>query len=133
MPLFCVVTDENERGNEFILPISKMKFYCSTKKYLSANWQNLLKYMNPESVGGFLGTVSKNLDDFADGELSKLMLSTATDCGISIAEGTFEALSGPAGVALKAMFAITSVTDILIEMNDGLDCLYQGSIRIKTV
>lgn len=102
-------------------------------KYTEKLWKGVVKelYMNPESVGGFLDTVSKNLDEFADGELSKLMLSTATDCGIGIAEGTFEALAGPAGVALKAMFAITSVTDILIEMNDGLDCLYQGSINIS--
>lgn len=87
-------------------------------------------YMNSESIGGFLNTVSKNLDELADGEFTSLMLSTAMDCGIGIAEGTFEALAGPAGVALKAIFTITSVGDILIEMNDGLDCMYNGYIKI---
>lgn len=104
------------------------------EKFTEKLWKGVGEelYMNSESVGGFLDTVSKNLDEFADGELAELMISTAANCGIGIAEGTFEALAGPAGVALKAMFTITSVTDVLIEMNDGLDCLYQGSIKIKT-
>ncbi len=104
------------------------------EKFTEKLWKGVGEelYMNSESVGGFLDTVSKNLDEFANGELTELMISTAANCGIGIAEGTFEALAGPAGVALKAMFTITSVTDVLIEMNDGLDCLYQGSIKIKT-
>lgn len=100
-----------------------------TDKFLKGVNKEL--YMNSESVGGFLDTVSKNLDEFADGELAELIISTATNCGIGIAEGTFEALAGPAGVALKAIFTITSVNDALIEMNDGLGCLYQGSISIN--
>lgn len=90
-------------------------------------------YMNSESIGGFLETVSKNLDELADGKLTELIFSTAANCGISIAEGTFKALAGPAGVALKAIFTINSVSDTLVEMNDGLVCLNQGSIKIKTV
>lgn len=103
------------------------------KKFTDKLWKGVGEelYMNSESVGGFLDTVSKNLDEFADGELAELVISTATNCGIGIAEGTFGALAGPAGVALKAIFTITSVNDVLIEMNDGLDCLYQGSISIN--
>ena len=88
-------------------------------------------YMNSESIGGFIDTISKNLDELADGEFTELMLSTAGNCGISVAEGTFEALAGPAGVALKGFFALTSVTDAITEMNDGVNCMYQGSIKIQ--
>lgn len=88
-------------------------------------------YMNSESIGGFIDTISKNLDELADGEFTELMLSTAGNCGISVAEGTFEALAGPAGVALKGMFALTSATDAIMEMNDGVNCMYQGSIKIQ--
>ena len=103
------------------------------KKFTDKLWKGVGKelFMNSESIGSFLDTVSKNLDEFADGELAELVLSTATNCGIGIAEGTFEALAGPVGVALKAMFTIASVTDFLLEMKDGLDCLYQGSININ--
>lgn len=104
-------------------------------KYTEKLWKGFSGelYMNSESIGGFLDTVSKNLDEFSDGKLAELVFSTAKSCGIGIAESTFEALTGPVGVALKAIFTITSVTDTLMEMNDGLNCLYKGSININAI
>lgn len=103
-------------------------------KYTDALCKGITKefYMKPSSVGEFTETISKNLDELADGELVDLMLSTASSCGVSIAESTFEKLSGPAGIALKGLFSFSKLTNELMEVNDLTTYMYNESIKIKT-
>ena len=86
--------------------------------------------LTPEGVGNVADTLAHNLDKLGEGEITKLMISSASSCGISIAESTFENLTGPIGSVLKGMFTFASVTESVLEMKDGLDCLYGRSITI---
>ena len=97
-------------------------------------WKNVSKkiYFTPTYITSFINGVCESLDNFTDADLASLIFNTASSCGISIAEKTFKSFAGPVGVALDTIFTITTVTDVLIEIDDATSYLNCGSIEIHT-
>lgn len=93
-------------------------------------WKNVGKeiLITSESMGDFADTVARNIDEL---KLGGIIADTATDFGCSVGENVFTDLAGPAGTALKVMFSIGKVENIIIQQNDLIQSTGVGSIYIQ--
>ncbi len=80
-------------------------------------WKNVAKdtFATSESMGNFADTITNNIDNLA---LGSIIADTAFDFGWSIGEKAFTYFSGPIGEALKLMFFIGKVENVLIHYID---------------
>lgn len=112
--------------------------------------QNLCKgvsdkvFFSTESLGSFSETIIKNLNEF---DLMDVIEDTAKDFGVSIGEKMFHFVSGPAGKALDAIFAMgkfeneflqhmnfvrsQGVGSVYIQIKKGFDHLSRSKWRAK--
>ena len=93
-------------------------------------WKNIGKeaVLTPESMGNFVDTAIRNLSEFG---LLDVIRSTASDCGWSIGEKVFTDLAGPFGMALKIMFSVGKVENIVIQHHDVTHLAGCGCIVIQ--
>lgn len=93
-------------------------------------WKNIGKetMVTSESMGDFIDTAIKNLSEFG---LLDVICSTASDCGWSIGEKVFTDLAGPFGTALKIMFSVGKVENIIIQHHDVTHLAECGCIVIQ--
>lgn len=93
-------------------------------------WKNIGKeaLITSDAMGSFVDTAINNLSEFG---LLDVVLSTASDCGWNIGEKVFTDLSGPFGVALKAIFTIGKAENIIIQYHDVTHSAGLGSIIIQ--
>ena len=93
-------------------------------------WANIGKGIisSPEALVSFSETAVKNI---ADLELEDVIISTAADFGINIGEETFTYFSGPFGVALKSIFAVGKMENILVQHAHMTQSAGIGSIYIQ--
>lgn len=91
--------------------------------------QNLCKevFFSNEAIGGFGETIVNNLNEL---NLMELIGNTATDCGISLGENIFEALSGPVGLALKGLFIFADLGNLIVEINHFIKFQNTGDISV---
>lgn len=93
-------------------------------------WKNIGKetLVTSESMGNFVDTAIRNLSEFG---LLDVIRSTASDCGWSIGEKVFTDLAGPFGMALKIMFSVGKVENIVIQHHDVTHLAGCGCIVIQ--
>lgn len=93
-------------------------------------WKNIGKetLVTSESMGDFIDTAIKNLSEFG---LLDVICTTASDCGWSIGEKVFTDLAGPFGTALKIMFSVGKVENIIIQHHDVTHLAECGCIVIQ--
>lgn len=109
------------------------KVYASIIKDGSDLPKKLLKNISKEALvtseamGNFVETISKNLDEF---DLGGVVSKTATSFGWSVGQKMLSEFTGPAGVALKAMFTIGKAENVVLQYHDYMHSLGVGSIYI---
>lgn len=93
-------------------------------------WSNVGKGIisSPETLSSFSETIVHNIMNL---ELEDVILSTAMDFGIGVGEETFTYFAGPFGVALKSIFAIGTMEDILVQHAHITQSAGIGSIFIQ--
>ena len=96
--------------------------------------QNLCKgvsdkvFFSTESLGSFSETIIKNLNEF---DLMDVIEDTAKDFGVSIGEKMFHFVSGPAGKALDAIFAMGKFENEFLQHMNFVRSQGVGSVYIQ--
>lgn len=93
-------------------------------------WKNVGKetFITSESMGNYIDTITKNIDEL---KLGSIIADTAGDFGWNVGESVFTYFAGPAGTALKVMFTIGKVENLIIQQNDLIQSAGVGSICIQ--
>ncbi len=93
-------------------------------------WTNIGKEIvsSSDTLASFSETIIKNIENL---ELEDVIISTGRDFGINIGQETFTYFAGPFGIALKTIFTIGSVEDILVQQAQLTQSSGIGSIYIQ--
>ncbi len=101
----------------------------SFSKELYKNVVNDITF-SPESVGTYVDTLINNLNEL---NLTDLVISSAESVLVSASEKAFTSLSGPAGTAMKGLFAGVKAGNLCVEVKHFHETLYSSSILIQNL